>query len=80
MNERFNETLRCKLRSAERLATTRQIRVIINQWLGLYNHFRSHQARTGARGIIENRNLGRLRIGEIPAHAEGPKDTQSRPH
>ena len=43
-NERFNGTLRREVLNAEWFATTRQAKIVINQWLRQYNHVRPHEA------------------------------------
>ncbi len=61
-NERFNCTLRREVLNVELFATTRQAQIVINQWLGQYNHVRPHHA-LGMRPpapetILEKRSFG----------------------
>ncbi len=43
-NERYTGILRREVLNTEWFATTRQARVVINQWLRQYNHARPHEA------------------------------------
>ncbi|MEM9438121.1 MAG: transposase [Pseudomonadota bacterium] len=43
-NERFNGTLRREVLNAEWFTTTEQAQIVINHWLGQYNHTRPHRA------------------------------------
>lgn len=52
-NERFNGTLRREGLNAEWFTTTEQAKIVINHWLGQYNHTRSHQALDMRRPVQE---------------------------